>query len=79
MEDIIEALQNLFDFFETLFSFIMNIFKSIGLAFGYLIQLIPKVLQLIATLPQWLIPFGTITIGVVVAYFIIGRNAGKSD
>lgn len=79
IQAVIDAIVNIFDFFVMLFKFIGNTFKSMVLAFTMLLQMIPKVMTLIATLPSWLISFATITIGVTIAYFIIGRNAGKSE
>lgn len=79
IQAVVDAIKNIIEFFEMLFQFIGNIFKSMILAFNMLIQMIPKVMILIATLPDWLITFATITIGVTVAYFIIGRKEGKRD
>lgn len=79
IQAVVDAIKNLIEFFQMLFQFIANIFKSMILAFNMLLQLIPKVMTLIATLPPWLISFALITIGVTIAYFIMGREAGKSD
>lgn len=79
IQAVVNAIKNLIEFIQMLFSFIANIFRSMILAFSMLLQMIPKVMTLIATLPDWLIAFATITIGVTIAYFIMGRNAGKSD
>lgn len=79
IQAVVNAIKNLIQFIKTILSFIANIFRSLILAFNMLLQMIPKVMQLIATLPDWLIAFATITIGVTIAYFIIGRTAGKSD
>lgn len=79
IQAVVNAIKNLIEFIQTILTFIANIFRSMILAFNMLLQMIPKVMTLIATLPSWLITFATITIGVTVAYFIMGRQAGKSD
>lgn len=79
LEEILDFGRNLIEFFQGIFTFIANIFRSLILAFSYLIQMIPKIMNVILTLPAWLMSFATITIGVCVAYFIVGRQAGKSD
>lgn len=79
MQEVIEAIENIIEFIEVIFQFIGNIFRSLILALGYLIELIPKIMVIIGTLPSWLITFATISVGVSVAYFIIGRETGKSD
>lgn len=79
IQAVVNAIKNLIEFIQTILTFIANIFRSLILAFSMLLQMIPKVMTLIATLPDWLIAFATITIGVTIAYFIIGRATGKSD
>lgn len=79
IQAVVNAIKNLIEFIQTILTFIANIFRSLILAFSMLLQMIPKVMTLIATLPDWLITFATITIGVTIAYFIIGRATGKSD
>lgn len=79
IQAVVDAIKNLIEFFQMLFQFIANIFRSLILAFNMLLQMIPKVMQLISTLPSWLIAFATVTIGVTIAYFIIGRTPGRTD
>lgn len=78
MDEILEAIENVINFIQILWTFITNAIESLILALGYFISLIPKVTTLIATLPSWLLAFAEITLGVSIAYFIIGRTGGKS-
>lgn len=56
----------------------MSIFSSLALAFTYLLKTVNLAFTVIATLPDWLKAFATITLAISIVYFIIGRNAGKS-
>lgn len=75
----IKALKDILNFIRTLFSIVMNIFKTIGNAFTYLISIGQTVISVLATFPAWLQAFGMITLTISIAYFMIGREAGKSD
>lgn len=79
MKGIINGLKALIDIFKLLFSIIGSIFSTLGLVITYVIKIVDMALGVVATLPDWLQAFGIITVGVSVAYFLIGRNAGKSD
>lgn len=79
MIKLIKAVKEIFGFIKTLFNILMSIFKTIGLAFGYLIKIVQIAFTTISTLPSWLTAFATITICISIVYFIIGRNTGKSE
>lgn len=79
MAGIINAFTWLINTIKTLFSMLMNIFETIGMCFNYIISIINIVINIIATLPTWLKAFATITLAISVAYFLIGREAGKSE
>ncbi len=79
MIKLIKAIKEIFGFIKTLFNILMSIFKTIGLAFGYLIKIVQIAFTVISTLPSWLTAFATITICISIVYFIIGRNTGKSE
>lgn len=79
MKGVINGVKWIIDFFKTIFSIISNIIKGIGTAFTYLITIVQIALNVLSTLPTWLISFGMITISISIIYFIIGRNTGKSD
>lgn len=79
MIKLIKGIKEILNFIRALFGILMNIFKIIGLAFQYLITIVNVCVTTIATLPTWLTAFATITLGISIIYFIIGRNTGKSD
>lgn len=79
IQAVVNAIKNLVEIIIAIWNIIMNIIKSISLAMGYMLQLIPKIYQIITTLPIWIQAFAYITISICIAYFIIGRQAGKSD
>lgn len=79
IQAVVDAISNLIEFIKILWMFIVNIISSLITALAYIATIIPKVLTLIATLPSWLIAFATITLGISVAYIIVGRQGGKSE
>lgn len=79
LEEILDAFRNIIEFFQMLFQFIASVFKSIGVALNIILQMSVKIMVWIGTLPSWLIAFATITFVISMIYFIVGREAGKSD
>lgn len=79
MKGIINAFKTLIDMIKMIFSIIMGIFETIAMVFKYLITIVGLALDSLATLPSWLKAFAVITISISIAYFLIGRNTGKSD
>lgn len=78
MKYIVNAFKTLIDIIKLLFDVIMGIFNTIAMVFKYLITIVQLAFNVIATLPDWLKAFAVITIAITIAYFIIGRNAGKN-
>lgn len=79
MKGIINAFSTLINMIKMLFGFIMDFFSTIGMVFKYLITIVNMAFNVIVTFPPWIKAFATITISICIAYFVIGRNAGKSD
>ena len=79
MAGIINAFKWLIQTIKTTFSILMTIFQTIAMAFNYLLQIVNIVINLIATLPVFIRAFALITLAISITYFIIGRNAGKSE
>ena len=79
MKGIINAFTTLIDIVKMIFGIIMSIFETLGMVFRYLITIIDLVFTTILTLPSWLQAFAIITVAISIAYFLIGRSAGKSD
>lgn len=79
MKGILSGLEAIIEGIKMAFTFIGTIFKTLGLAIGYVVTIVQMSLDLALTLPTWLQAFAIITITISVIYFLIGRNAGKSD
>ncbi len=79
MKGIINAFSTLINIIKMLFDIIMDFFSTIGMVFKYLITIVNMAFNIIATFPPWIKAFATITISISIAYFIIGRNVGKSE
>jgi len=62
-----------------LFDIVMSFFETIGMVFRYLLTIVNIVFETILTFPPWINAFAIITISISIAYFLIGRNGGKSD
>lgn len=58
---------------------LMNVFKTFVMVFRYIIHIIGVIWTTLATLPDWIQSFIVITVAITLAYFLIGRNTGKSD
>lgn len=69
---LISTIRTVWDFFiqtvNELISFVKIIVSSIGIF-----------TSTISTLPSWLKMFGVVTLGVCIAYLLVGRDAGKSN
>lgn len=76
---IISGFTWLIDTITMLIDFIFGIFEVIGMVFTYLATIIDLAVNVVLTLPSWLQAFGLITIAICGVYFVIGREAGKSD
>lgn len=79
MEAISQGFQWLIDTITQIWEFFMSMLSGIMLAFRYLFVIMELAIQTIGNLPDWLQAFGIITISITVMYFVIGREAGKSD
>ncbi len=79
MKGIINAFSTLINIIKMLFDIIMDFFSTIGMVFKYLITIVNMAFNVIATFPPWIKAFAVITLSISIAYFVIGRNAGKSE
>lgn len=79
MKAIISGFTWIIDFFKMIFNFISSTLTTIGLVFRYLITIVGLAFDTVLTLPEWLQAFCIITLAISIAYFLIGRNPGKSD
>ena len=79
MAGIINCFKWLIECIKNVFSMFMSIFSTIGMVFKYLISIVDIAFEVVGTFPDWLKAFAIITLSISIAYFVIGRNAGKSD
>ena len=79
MKAVAQGFNWLIDFFKNLYEFLMTMISGLILAFRYLYKMMGLAIDLILELPDWLQAFGIITISITVMYFVIGRNAGKTE
>lgn len=79
MEAIVDAIDTLINFIETIWEFIQNIFSAITVAFDIIGRVITMAFEFILTMPAFISGFAILTIIISIVYFIIGREAGKSE
>lgn len=79
MKAIISGFQFLIDTIKMVFSFVSFTIETIVMVFRYLITIVGLAFDVILTFPSWIQAFSIITIAISIAYFLIGRNTGKSD
>ena len=79
MQAIFDGFTWLIDFFTQVWEFIGSILSGLVLAFRYVFVIIELSITTIGNLPDWLQAFGIITITITGVYFVIGRNAGKTE
>lgn len=79
MKAIINGFTWLIDTIKMLVGIVMSIFNTLVMVIRYFIVIVGIAIDTIVNLPDWLKGFAVITISISIAYFLIGRNAGKSD
>ena len=79
MAGILNGFKWIIDCIKNVFSMVMDIFSTIGMVFRYLISIVDIAFEVVGTFPSWIKAFAIITLSISIAYFIIGRNVGKSD
>lgn len=79
MKAIVDAFTWLISTIKMLVDFVISMITSIIYLFQYLGTIMQIVTSFIATLPGWLIAFGSISLTVSILYITLGRNAGKND
>ncbi len=79
MKGIINGVKTLINIFKMIFDIIMGVFETFTMVFKYLITIVDMAFDVILTFPSWLHAFALITICISIAYFLIGRNGGKSE
>lgn len=79
MTGIINGISTLINSIKMIFEFIGGVISTIAMVFKYLLEIVNLVFDIIPTFPSWLMAFAVITASISIAYFVIGRNVGKSD
>ena len=79
MKALISGVRNIITFIEFIIRIINQILNNTIRVVEYCLAILPKIGTLILTLPPYIQIFGTITIGISVAYLLLGRTHGKSD
>lgn len=79
MKAIVEGLKNIILFIKFAFRIVNQILNNTTRVIRYLLAILPKIGTMILTLPPYIQIFATMTIGISVAYLLIGRTHGKSD
>lgn len=79
MTGIINGLKNIITFIKFFVRIINQILNNTTRVIQYVLAIVPKIYAYILTMPAYLQIFATITVGVSVAYLLIGREHGKSD
>ncbi len=79
MSGIINGISTIINTIKMVFDIIMSIFSTLVMVFRYLLEIVNLVFVTLATLPDWVKAFAVITVSISIGYFLIGRNAGKSD
>lgn len=79
MKGLIKGLLNIIDFIKFFVRIVNQIFNNTIRVIKYLLAILPKITTIILGLPPYIQIFATMTIGICVAYFIIGRHHGRSD
>lgn len=73
---IASGINDLINFFQTIFKIIGNLLQQIVYLFKYITQALSISVSFIATLPPWLGVFATVTVTVSILYVILGRKGG---
>lgn len=79
MTGILNGISTLINTIKMIFDFIGSAISTIVMVFRYLLEIVNLVMVTLATLPSWIKAFALITVSISIAYFLIGRNTGKSD
>lgn len=79
MKAVINGFTWLIDTIKMLVGIVMSIFNTLAMVIRYFIVIVGIAIDVVANLPDWLRAFALITISISIAYFLIGRNSGKSD
>lgn len=78
MKGIINAFSTIINMFKMVWNILMGFFETLAMVFNILVSVVNVVINTIASLPAFIKAFALITICISLAYFLIGRDTGKS-
>ena len=76
LQNLISNFRSIISFIQTAWGFFVNLVKSIGDLVAMLINMFSVINGIILTLPSWLIAFATLTISICILFLVLGRNHG---
>jgi len=79
MKTIVSGLKNIIGFFKFAIRIINTILHNTTRVIKYIGAVVPKIFAFILTLPPYIQIFAQLTIGIAIAFLLLGRNSGKSD
>lgn len=79
MKSVVNGIKNLVTFFKFAIRIINQILNNTTRVIRYMVAVLPKIGTMILTLPPFIQIFASMTVGICVAYLLIGRDHGKSD
>lgn len=79
MEAIAQGFQWIIDTTTQAWDFLMSMVNGLIIALRCVASMRQMAIDIITSLPDWIMAFGLITITICGIYIVIGREAGKSD
>lgn len=85
-DSIINVIEVISNGFESIINFISHLFQFIGLithntvkVIQIALRILPKIYEMIASLPPYIVVFAQLTMGIGIAMLLLGRENGKSE
>lgn len=79
MKGIVNGIKNLIAFVKLFVRLLGLILHNTVRVLAYIGSVIPKIFTFILTLPPYIQIFAQLTIGIAVAFLLLGRNSGRSE
>lgn len=76
---VVQGFTNIINFISRLVDGLNMIFHNTTKVISVSMKLLPKLYEMISTLPDYILVFAQLTIGISVMMLILGREHGKSD
>lgn len=79
MKGIVNGLKNIIVFLKFAIRIVNTFLHNTIRVISYIGIIVPKIFAYILTLPTYIQIFAQMTIGIAIAFLLLGRNSGKSD